>query len=117
MGTDCLNVRPRAYLRAVRAVVVGVVRQHPASLRHLPSPGADVAGVSPVPSQMWQGEPSPGADVAGVSPVPSQMWQGRAKSQCRCGRGEPSPGADAGDVSSFSPAQMCCMLHAVCSVI
>ena len=22
------------------------------------------------------GEPSPGADVAGVSPVPAQMWQG-----------------------------------------
>ena len=28
--------------------------------------GADVAGVSPVPAQMWQ---------AGVSPVPAQMWQ------------------------------------------
>ena len=25
---------------------------------------------------MWQGgEPSPGADLAGVSPVPEQMWQ------------------------------------------
>jgi hypothetical protein len=42
------------------------------------SPGADVAGVSPVPVQMW-----PGADVAGVSPVPVQMW----------------PGADVGGVS------------------
>jgi hypothetical protein len=31
-----------------------------------PSPGADVAGVSPVPVQMWQG----------VRPVPVQMWQG-----------------------------------------
>ena len=42
-----------------------------------PSPGADVAAVSPVSVQMWQrcGEPSPGADVAGVSPVPAQMWQ------------------------------------------
>ncbi len=29
-----------------------------------PSPGADVAGVSPVPAQMW----------AGASPVPAQMW-------------------------------------------
>ena len=41
-----------------------------------PSPGADVAGVSPVPVQMWRGEPSPGADVAG-----------RAQSRRRCGRG------------------------------
>ena len=32
-----------------------------------PSPGADVAGVSPVPVQTWTwGEPSPGAHVAGV---------------------------------------------------
>ena len=30
---------------------------------------------------------SPGADVAGVSPVPVQMWRGRAQSRCRCGRG------------------------------
>jgi hypothetical protein len=30
-----------------------------------------------VPVQMWQGgEPGPGADVAGVSPVLGQMWQG-----------------------------------------
>jgi hypothetical protein len=28
-----------------------------------PSPGTDVAGVGPVPEQMWPGEPSPGADV------------------------------------------------------
>jgi hypothetical protein len=42
---------------------------------------------------------SPGADVAGVSPVPVQMWQGRAQSRCRCGRGEPSPGADVAEVS------------------
>ena len=33
-----------------------------------PSPGADVAGISRVPAQMW----------AGVSPVPAQMWQGCA---------------------------------------
>ena len=26
--------------------------------------------------QMWRAEPSPGADVAGASPVPVQMWHG-----------------------------------------
>jgi hypothetical protein len=31
-----------------------------------PSPGVDVAGVSPVPVQMWPGEPGPGADVVAV---------------------------------------------------
>ena len=41
-------------------------------------------------------EPIPGADVAGVSPVPVQMCQECAESQCRCGRGEPSPGTDSG---------------------
>ncbi len=37
-------------------------------VRGEPSPSADVAGVSPVPVQMWRGggEPSPGADVARV---------------------------------------------------
>jgi hypothetical protein len=43
-------------------------------------PGADVAGVSPVPPlrRCGRGEPSPGADVAGVSPVPppARMRQG-----------------------------------------
>ena len=38
--------------------------------------------------------PSPGAEVAGVSPVPVQMWQRCAQSRCRCGSGTPSPGAD-----------------------
>jgi hypothetical protein len=33
-----------------------------------------------------RGEPSPGADVAGASPVPAQMWDGRAQCRCRCGR-------------------------------
>ena len=62
----------------------------------------------PDPAPMWRGEPVPGADVAGASPVPVQMWQGRAhsspsadvagpnpaKSGYRCGRGraQPSPG-------------------------
>jgi hypothetical protein len=33
---------------------------------------------------------SPGADVAGLSPVPAQMWpRGRAQSRCRRGRGAP----------------------------
>jgi hypothetical protein len=41
-----------------------------------------------------RGEPSPGADMAGVGPVPMQTWQGWAQSRRRCGRGEPSPGAD-----------------------
>ena len=50
-------------------------------------------------------EPSPGADVAGASRVPEQMWQGRAESRRRCGKGEPSPGADVAGVSRV-PAQM-----------
>ena len=32
--------------------------------------------VSPVPAQMRQDEPRLGAEVAGVSPVPAQMWRG-----------------------------------------
>ncbi len=42
---------------------------------------------------MWtaQGERIPGADVAGASPVPVQMWRPRAQPRCRCGRGV-SPG-------------------------
>ncbi len=46
-----------------------------------------------------RGETSPGADVAGVSLVPVQMWRGRAQSSCYCGRGEPSVGADMAAVS------------------
>jgi hypothetical protein len=37
-----------------------------------------------------------GADVAGASRVPAQMWEGVGQSWRRCGRGEPSPGADVG---------------------
>ena len=51
------------------------------------------------------GEPSSGADVAGASPVPVQMWQGFARSRCRCGRGEPGPDADVAGVSPV-PVQM-----------
>jgi hypothetical protein len=46
-----------------------------------PSPGADVAGVSPVPAQMWRGLTFPGADVAGVSPVPAQMSRASGSGQ------------------------------------
>ena len=42
-----------------------------------PSPGADVAGVGPVPVQMWAGTgPVPVQMWAGASPVPVQMWAG-----------------------------------------
>ena len=44
--------------------------------------------------QSMQASPSPGADVAGASPVLAQMWRGRARSWRRCGGGEPSRGAD-----------------------
>jgi hypothetical protein len=64
-----------------------------------------VAGVGPVPVQMWQRCPSPGVDVAGPRIVPVQMWQGRAKSRRRCGRGENSPGADVAAASPV-PVQM-----------
>ena len=53
-----------------------------------PGPGADVAGASRVPVQMWPGEPSPVADVA-VSRVPVQMWAAASPSWCRCGGREP----------------------------
>ncbi len=32
--------------------------------------------------------PVPVPVVAGVSPVPVQMWRGWAQSRCRCGRGD-----------------------------
>ena len=51
--------------------------------RHHDCHGADVAAVSPVPAQMWQGRAQCHADVAGASPVPG-----------RCGSGEPSLDAD-----------------------
>ena len=54
------------------------------------------------------GEPTPGADVAGVSPLPAQMWQGRAQVRNRCGRGrvEPSPGANVAG-GGPSPGKKC----------
>jgi hypothetical protein len=56
------------------------------------SPGADVAGVSRVPVQMWQGEPSPGADVAAVSPTNERRHNFTASTQLRA----PPSGRDAG---------------------
>jgi hypothetical protein len=53
-----------------------------------------------------RGAPSPGADVAGTSPVLLQMWQGRARSPCRCGRGEPGPAAYVDEGSGVSPAPL-----------
>jgi hypothetical protein len=44
-----------------------------------------VEAPTPVVGLGADGEPSPGADVAGASPVPEQMWQGRARSRSRCG--------------------------------
>jgi hypothetical protein len=96
-----------------------------------PSFGADVAGASTVPVQMWQGraqsrrrcgrgEPSPGADVAGVSPVPSagvagvspapvQVWQGRAQSWCRCGRRVPQGVSPVPAGRSLGCVATCCL--------
>ena len=44
----------------------------------------------------WGRRGTEGADLAGVSPVPAQMWQGWAQSRCRCGWDEhsSSPCAD-----------------------
>ena len=41
-----------------------------------------------------QNEPIPGANVAPLSPVPVQRWEGRAQSQCRCGRVGSTPGSN-----------------------
>ena len=65
--------------------------------------------------------------MAGVSPVPAQMWQGSAQSRRRCGRGEPSlldPGAGRGASSRCSSFPIRCPskrsalaahVHATCS--
>jgi hypothetical protein len=83
-----------------------------------PSPGADVAGVRPVPVQMWQGcAPVPGQMWEGASPVlmqmwqrmgpvPVQMWHGWAQSRCRCGMGGPSADADMATGTGPVPVQM-----------
>jgi hypothetical protein len=47
-----------------------------------------------IPYQMWPCEPSPGADVAGASPVPAKMWAGASSSLARMWKGvSPSPGS------------------------
>jgi hypothetical protein len=107
VGAPLSVVYPRRFGFAPAVVACGDL-----VLTRAANPGADVAGASPVPVQMWQGraqsrcrcgrgEPSPGADVAGASPVPVQMWQGRAQSRRRCGKGEPSPGADVAGASPW----------------
>jgi hypothetical protein len=55
---------------------------------------------------MWRGEPSPGAEVAGVSPVTAQMWQGAARSRRRCGQGGRPVTAQMWAGVSPVPAQM-----------
>ena len=59
-----------------------------------PSPGADVAGVSPVPAQMWQGAPPVHAATVCVrrcacvsAAGPGCKW---ARTRCRCAAGERS---------------------------
>jgi hypothetical protein len=75
---------------------------------HAPSLGADVAGVSPVPVQMWQGgeEPSPGAHVARSEPSPNADVGGDEPSPgALVAGGETSPSADV-VVLSRVPGQM-----------
>jgi hypothetical protein len=62
-GLDMAGTGPR---RIVALSGIAMYLRARADQSDEPSPGADVAGVSPVPIQMWQG----------VSPVPMQMWQG-----------------------------------------
>jgi hypothetical protein len=77
-----------------------------------PSPGADVAGVSPVPVPMWRGQkaaqylgrcrpPQPPPRTRGMPKCPAA----RAKLPCRCGRRGPTPGADVAGASPV-PVQM-----------
>jgi hypothetical protein len=73
----------------------------------VPSPGADVAGVSPVPVQMLVAvSPVPVQMLVAVSPVLAQMWAGGAQSRRRCATGAPSRGADVAGLSPV-PLQMC----------
>jgi hypothetical protein len=80
-------------------------RGRPAQCRPRPSLAPLLFRLARSRGRCGRGEPSPGADVAGVRPVPAQMWPGRARSRRRCGRGEPSPGADVARVGPV-PAQM-----------
>jgi hypothetical protein len=75
-----------------------------------PSPGADVAGVGPVPVQMGLDRPGPRAD-AGVFRMnrlrqsPHRRGRSEPQSRRRCGGGAPSPGADVAGVRPV-PVQM-----------
>ena len=53
-----------------RRAVSGGPRSRRRCGRGEPGPGANLARMSPVPAQMWQGVHGPGADVAGVGPGP-----------------------------------------------
>ena len=81
-----------------RALQVTAAQSWCRCARVSPSLGADVAGVSPVPVQMWAGaEPGPGADVDRAEPsLDAVVAAVSAVSACRCARGEPSRGTDVG---------------------
>ncbi len=59
--------RVRMHAGFIPAAAERWARPVPAPMRHR---------ASQVLKQMWHGKPRPGADVAGESPVPVQMWQG-----------------------------------------
>jgi hypothetical protein len=60
-------------------------RGRPAPCRPRPSLAPLLFRLARSRRRCGRGEPSPGADVAGVRPVPPQMWHGRARSRRRCG--------------------------------
>ena len=74
-GSPAASVQGNRASEAVRAEA-----QIPAGLAaysRLPSPGTDVAAVSPVPAQLW----------AGWAECRCRHGRGRAQSRRRCGRG------------------------------
>ena len=81
------RTQPLIFSHAARSVMPGTVeaRTVAPSCATDRSPGADVAGVSPVRCRCGSSGPSPGADVAAVGPVPAQMWQQCAQCRRRCG--------------------------------
>ena len=101
MHACCTRACSRVGLLSVWRAPIQPAQLFPLHALHAPPPPpSPPRSATQVTMQVWQrGEPSPGSDVAGVSPVPVQMWQGSAQSRCRCGRGEPSPGADVAGVS------------------
>jgi hypothetical protein len=90
----------RAADEARRASVRAVTSAEPSQSRCRcgrgePSSVADVAGVSPLPEQMWQGRAQSRGGCDRCEPSPSTEWESKP-SRRRCGRGEPSPSADVG---------------------